>query len=305
MAKKRKITARIEIDKESGFCFGVQNAVNLAEEELHRSGNLYCLGKIVHNRIELDRLQSMGLKIIGYEEFNKLKDVKVLIRAHGEPPEIYSIAHQNNIELIDATCPIVSRVQARIRTGYQKHKRIGGNVVIYGKKNHPEVRALLGQTERKALVVNKLSDLDNLNFNEPMFLYSQTTMNTMEFEKVISFISEKMISNGSDPDKLMQVNPTICRQVSNREAGIKKFAGKHEIILFASSKESSNGRMLYGVCQSVNPASFFITKLEDLDHITFTGITSAGICGATSTPKWFLEKIRIRVKELMAVDKNQ
>jgi len=244
------------------------------------------------------------LKIIDYKDFKKLKNVKVLIRAHGEPPEIYSIAHRNGIKIIDATCPIVTQLQARIRTGYQKHKRIGGTVVIYGKKNHPEVRAHLGQTEGKALVVNKQSDLDHLNFKEPIFLYSQTTMSKKEFEKIIAAIAEKIVLNGGNPGKLLHVNRTICRQVINREEGIKKFAWKHEIILFASSKESSNGRMLFGLCQSVNTVSYFITKLEDLGNVHLTNVSSIGICGATSTPGWFLEKVRTRVGELLAGDKK-
>jgi 4-hydroxy-3-methylbut-2-enyl diphosphate reductase len=295
---------RIGIDKESGFCFGVQNAVHLAEEELQRTGNLYCLGSIVHNQMELGRLRNMGLKFIGYEDFKKLKNVKVLIRAHGEPPEIYSIAHRNGIKIIDATCPIVAQLQAMIRTGYQKHKRTGGTVVIFGKKNHPEVKAHLGQTEGNALVVNKLSDLDHLNFKEPISLYSQTTMSKEEFEEIIASIAEKIVSNGGSPDKLLHVNRTICRQVINREEGIKKFAEKYEIILFASSRESSNGRVLFGLCQSVNTASYFITKLEDLDNIPLHHVSSIGICGATSTPGWFLEKIKTRVTELTTGNKK-
>lgn len=288
---------RIEIDKESGFCFGVQNAVNLAEQELRSTGSLYSLGSIVHNQVELDRLKSMGLKVIGYEEFRKLKNVKVLIRAHGEPPDIYRIAHKNNIELIDATCPIVSQLQARIRSGYQKNKRIGGSVIIYGKKNHPEVRALAAHTEGKAIIINSKSSLDNINISEPIFLYSQTTMNKKGFEEVISRIAGKISAHGGDPDHLLHVNYTICKQVSNRESGLKKFAGKHEIILFASSKKSSNGKMLFKVCKTVNRKSYFITTLNDLVNIPLRDASSIGICGATSTPQWFLEKIRIRVEE--------
>jgi 4-hydroxy-3-methylbut-2-enyl diphosphate reductase len=291
---------KIEIDKESGFCFGVQNAVNLAEQELRRTGNLYSLGSIVHNQVELDRLKSMGLKVIDYQEFGKLTNVKVLIRAHGEPPDIYAIAHKNNIELIDATCPIVSKLQARIRTGYQKHKRIGGSVVIYGKKNHPEVRTLLAQTEGKAVVINSKSSLDKLDFSKSIFLYSQTTMNNKSFEEIISKIAEKISSYGGNPEHLMHINRTICKHVSNRESGLKEFSGKYDIILFVSSKESSNGRMLFKVCKSVNRKSFFITNLRDLADIPFRDASSIGICGATSTPQWFLEKIRIRAEELVA-----
>lgn len=300
MEYRRKIKVRIEIDKKSGFCFGVQNAVNLAEQELHRTGNLYSLGSIVHNHVELDRLKSMGLKVIDYEEFRKLANVRVLIRAHGEPPDIYTIAHKNNIELIDATCPIVSQLQARIRTGYQKNKRIGGSLVIYGKKNHPEVRTLLGQTEGKAIIINSKSNLDNLNFNKPIFLYSQTTMNKKGFEEIISEMAEKIRFNGANPDHLMHVNHTICRQISNRESGLKEFAGKYDIILFVSSKESSNGKMLFKVCKSINRKSFFITKQQDLVKIPFKDVSSIGICGATSTPQWFLEKIKIKAEELVA-----
>ncbi len=300
MESSRKMKVKIEIDKESGFCFGVQNAVNLAEQELFRTGNLYSLGSIVHNQVELDRLKSMGLKVIDYQEFGKLTNVKVLIRAHGEPPDIYAIAHKNNIELIDATCPIVSKLQARIRTGYQKHKRIGGSVVIYGKKNHPEVRTLLAQTEGKAVVINSKSSLDKLDFSKSIFLYSQTTMNNKSFEEIISKIAEKISSYGGNPEHLMHINRTICKHVSNRESGLKEFSGKYDIILFVSSKESSNGRMLFKVCKSVNRKSFFITNLRDLADIPFRDASSIGICGATSTPQWFLEKIRIRAEELVA-----
>ncbi|KPK88108.1 MAG: hypothetical protein AMS27_00750 [Bacteroides sp. SM23_62_1] len=289
---------RIEINKGSGFCFGVQNAVNLAEQELHRSGNLYSLGSIVHNKVELDRLKSMGLNVIDYEQFRKLKNVKVLIRAHGEPPDIYKIAHRNNIELIDATCPIVSQLQARIRTGYQKTKNIGGSVVIYGKQNHPEAKALLAQTEGKAILVNNQSDLDKINFKNHIFLYSQTTMNSKEYETILSVIAEKITASGGHPDQLLHVNRTICKQIINRESVLRKFACNYDMILFVSSKESSNGRMLYQLCKSINRKSYFITNLQDLVKISFNNVSSIGICGATSTPQWFLEKIRIRTEEL-------
>lgn len=291
------MNVRIEIDKESGFCFGVQNAVNLAEQVLRSTGNLYSLGSIVHNLMELDRLKSMGLIIICYEEFRKLKNVKVLIRAHGESPEIYRTAHQNSIELIDATCPIVAQLQARIRTAYQKSKRLGGSVIIYGKKNHPEIKALEAHTEGQAIIIDNNSSLNDINFTIPVFLYSQTTMNKKGFEEIISRIAEKICAHRGDPDNLLHVNHTICKQVSNRESGLKEFTGKHEVILFASSKKSSNGKMLFKVCKSVNRRSYFITTLNDLVNIPLRSASSIGICGATSTPQWFLEKIRIRVEE--------
>ncbi len=274
--------------------------MRLAEEELERSGKLYCLGEIVHNVPELDRLKSMGLKIIGYDEFSHLHNVKVLIRAHGEPPSIYETAKENHIEIIDATCPIVAKLQAKIRVNYQNHKQMGGTLVIYGKHDHPEVRALVGQTEGTAKVISSISELDNITLNEPVHLFSQTTMNQQSYDELVEKLNEKVRSSGNKPSLRIIVNKSICGHVSHRQAKLEAFARMHDIILFISSKESSNGRMLYSFCKSVNPQSHFITGVHDLENVYFDKSLSVGICGATSTPQWLLKKISDLVNERMS-----
>lgn len=291
----------IEIDRESGFCSGVQHAVRLAEEELGRSGKLYCLGEIVHNHPELDRLKKMGLKIIDYDEFSHLHNVKVLIRAHGEPPWIYETAKENHIEIIDATCSIVAKLQAKIRIDYQNQKQSGGTFLIYGKHDHPEVRALVGQTEGTAKIISSISELDSITLNVPIHLYSQTTMNQQSYDELVEKLNEKVRSSGNDQSLQIKVNKSICGHVSHRQARIEVFARMHDIILFISSKESSNGRMLYSFCKSVNPQSHLITDVHDLENVYFDKSLSVGICGATSTPKWLLKKIRTLVNERIGV----
>jgi len=287
----------VEIDGGSGFCSGVQRAVRLAEKELKISGQLFCLGEIVHNHPELDRLKALGLKVIDYNEFKKLRNVKVLIRAHGEPPEIFKLAKENQIEIINATCPIVSKLQAHIREDYQESRLKGGTQLIFGKHDHPEVIALVGQTEGKAKVIRNLMDLDETFLNKPIYLYSQTTMNQEEYERLIAGMVEKVRNSGNDPGSLIKVNNSICKHVSHREAGIEDFARNHEIVLFVSSRESSNGKMLFDICKSINPASYFITDINDINSVPFDKSTSIGICGATSTPQWLLKKIRSVVND--------
>jgi 4-hydroxy-3-methylbut-2-enyl diphosphate reductase len=296
------MSIKVEIDQDSGFCAGVQRAISLAEKELKISGKLYCLGEIVHNHAELDRMKALGLKVINYDEYKKLHNVKVLIRAHGEPPEIFTIAKENQIEIINTTCPIVSKLQAKIRTDYQESRLKGGNICIYGKHDHPEVRALLGQTEGKAKVIRNLSEMDETWLNEPVYLYSQTTMNQKDYEELILGISEKVQNAGHDPGKMIKINNTICRYVSHRQSGIEEFARYHEIILFVSSKESSNGKVLFEHCKSINPASFFITDVDDIKHIELDKTSSIGICGATSTPGWLLETIRLEVNKHLGIN---
>jgi 4-hydroxy-3-methylbut-2-enyl diphosphate reductase len=287
----------VEIDRESGFCAGVQHAVRLAEEELGRSGKLFCLGEIVHNHHELERLKALGLKIIDYNEFEQLHNAKVLIRAHGEPPWIYQTAKKNQIEIIDATCTIVARLQAKIRMDYQNQRNSGGSFVIYGKHDHPEVRALIGQTDGTARVISSTSDLDNINLNETIHLYAQTTMNQQEYDELVKVLTKKVRNSGYDPAKLIKVNKSICGNVSHRKDELEAFAKVHDIILFISSKESSNGRMLYSFCKSINPSSYFITDIQDLENIHFDKSVSVGICGATSTPQWLLNQFRSLVNE--------
>jgi len=285
----------VEIDSGSGFCSGVKLAVSLAEEELSKIGKLYCLGEIVHNHQELDRLKARGLRIIDYDEFSQLHNVKVLIRAHGEPPWVYETAKKNNIEIIDATCPIVARLQSKIRADYQNHKEKSETLIIYGKHDHPEVRALVGQTEGTAKVISTLSELDNIDLNKPVHLYSQTTMNQQSYNELIEKLKNKVRSSCNDPLLQIKVYNSICGHVSHRQARLESFARMHDIILFISSKESSNGKMLYSFCRSVNPQSYLITDVNDLEDVHLEESLSVGICGATSTPQWLLTEVRALV----------
>jgi 4-hydroxy-3-methylbut-2-enyl diphosphate reductase len=286
---------KVELDKKSGFCFGVQNAVEIAEKALQKGEKVFSLGPIVHNDKEVDRLSSLGLISINYEQFRNLTNCKVLIRAHGEPPETYTVARKNNLEIIEATCPIVKRLQSRIKEAWLAAKENNGQVVIYGKYLHAEVVGLLGQTNNEGILISCPEDVNKIDITRPVYLFSQTTMDIIKYQAIYSLIYNKMKVNGiSKPDKLLFLNKTICGQVSNRESHIKEFAKKHDIIIFVSGKESSNGKMLYSVCRSVNPASFFISSVEDIDTSWFSGIKnkSAGVCGATSTPKWLMEDVR-------------
>jgi 4-hydroxy-3-methylbut-2-enyl diphosphate reductase len=287
----------VEIDSESGFCSGVRHAVRLAEEELKKSGKLFCLGELVHNRPEQDRLKALGLRHIDYDEFSKLQNVKVLIRAHGEAPWVYETARKNHIEILDATCPIVAKLQARVRADYNSQTERGESLVIYGKHDHPEVRALVGQTDGKAVVISTISELDGIDLNKPVHVYSQTTMNQEDYLELTGKLSEKIRNAGGDPSELLQVNNSICNHVSHRKARLETFATLHDIILLISSRESSNGRMLYNYCKSINPSSYFITDIQDLENIRFDKSLSVGICGATSTPYWQLNEIRSIVNE--------
>ncbi|HUV00389.1 MAG TPA: 4-hydroxy-3-methylbut-2-enyl diphosphate reductase [Bacteroidales bacterium] len=283
----------IDVDSKSGFCFGVQNAVEIAENALQRGEKVFSLGPIVHNDKEVDRLAAIGLISIDHEQFRNLKDCKVLIRAHGEPPETYAIAKKNNIIIIEATCPIVKKLQSRIRGTWLKVRENNGQVVIYGKQHHAEVAGLLGQTNNEGILISGPDDVDKIDVSRPVYLFSQTTMDTKEYELISEMIFNKMKGKGiPEPEKMLFVNKTICGQVSNREFHIKAFAKKHDIIIFVSGKKSSNGKMLYSVCRKVNPDSYFISSHEEIDISWFNGKKSVGVCGATSTPKWLIEYVR-------------
>lgn len=277
---------------ESGFCFGVQNAVKTAEEALKRGEKVYSLGPIVHNEKEIERLASLGLITLTHEQFRMLKESTVLIRAHGEPPETYRIADENNITIIEATCPIVKKLQSRIRKIWIRAKEENGQVVIYGKPGHAEVRGLLGQTDNEGVVIAGKDDIAKIDLSGPVYLFSQTTMSKNDYKEIAGLISRRMQENGADdPEKLLTVYNTICGQVSNREPHLREFAKKHDVIIFVSGKESSNGRHLFSVCQSVNPDSHFVSSVEEIDAAWFGNKSSAGVCGATSTPKWLIEEI--------------
>ena len=277
---------QIEIDNGSGFCFGVTTAIQKAEEELAKGNTLYCLGDIVHNGMECERLREMGLITIDHQEMSQLHDVKVLLRAHGEPPETYELARRNNIEIIDATCPVVLKLQQRIKKQYE-------NIVIFGKKGHAEVLGLVGQTGGKAIVVESLDDVRRLDFSHDIYLYSQTTKSLDEFHRIIEYIQMHI-----SPDATFRSFDTICRSVANRMPNISQFAARHDLILFVCGRKSSNGKVLYNECLRVNPNSHLIEGPEEIDPQWLENIETVGICGATSTPKWLMEQCETKVKEI-------
>ena len=288
--------SNIEIDAKSGFCFGVVNAIKKAEEELAKGGVLYCLGDIVHNNLEVDRLEKLGLKTINHEEFAQLKNARVLLRAHGEPPSTYKTAKDNNIDIIDASCPVVLRLQKKIHDKYDNEKDNNTQIVIYGKNGHAEVNGLLGQTDSSAIVIEKKDDLEKLDFSKNICLFSQTTKTLDGFQEIIDIIQSRMTGDAS-----FEYFDTICRQVSNRIPNIKEFAQKHNIIFFVAGEKSSNGKVLFAECKKYNPNSYFITTPSDIDPNVLSANASIGICGATSTPKWQMEAVEAKIDEIRLV----
>ncbi|PIB37086.1 4-hydroxy-3-methylbut-2-enyl diphosphate reductase [Reichenbachiella sp. 5M10] len=288
----------IEIDSNSGYCFGVEYAIEMAEDELNESGSLYCLGDIVHNHMEVDRLAAKGLKIIDQADMKDLRDCKVLIRAHGEPPETYKLAIENNIELIDASCPVVLKLQNRVKGSFDQMENVEGQIVIYGKPGHAEVIGLTGQTREKAIIVMEDEDLEQIDFSRPVILYSQTTKSTKGFYRLKAMIEERITAaKGSLEVTDFKANDSICRQVSNREPSMEKFSQKHDVIIFVSGKKSSNGRALYGVCKTFNERSYFIGSEEELVLDWINPSDSIGICGATSTPMWLMERVKLYIEQ--------
>lgn len=293
----------VTIDKDSGFCFGVVFAIQMAEDELEKTGNLYCLGDIVHNNMEVERLTRKGLKIINHEQLEQLHNCKVLIRAHGEPPATYQTAIKNNIELIDASCPVVLKLQNRVRTSFDEIEDDNGQIVIYGEEGHAEVNGLVGQTGGEAIIVRTEADLDKVDFRLPVHFFSQTTKSTAGFEKMKSMIEQRILeANGVLTDKNFEANDTLCRQVSNREPRMVNFSNEHDVIIFVSGKKSSNGKALYSVCKATNPRSYFISNPDELEAQWFEGINNVGICGATSTPMWLMESVAERLKSFDVVN---
>ena len=278
----------VTIDQNSGFCFGVVYAIQMAEDALDAGIPLYCLGDIVHNDLEVKRLTAKGLKIINHEDLRKLHDCTVLIRAHGEPPQTYITAMENNIELLDASCPVVLKLQNRVKLSYDKMAGKDAQLVIYGIPGHAEVNGLMGQIDQQGIVVTTEEDLDKLDYSKPIAFFSQTTKSTEKFYHFSSLIEQRADAAGN---KEVKFNDTICRQVSNREPQLQKFALQHEVIVFVGGKKSSNGKVLFNVCRSVNPKSYFVSEESELQREWFDGANSVGICGATSTPLWQMEKI--------------
>ena len=285
----------IEINKDSGFCFGVVKAISKAEEEIENSDStLYCLGDIVHNNHEQERLQKKGLVTINHEEFAKLKNAKVLLRAHGEPPSTYKTAQTNNIEIIDASCPVVLRLQKKIKDAYEMYD--GAQIVIFGKKGHAEVVGLEGQTENTAIIIENENDIERIDPNKKVKLFSQTTMSLEKFNNIVQLIGKRQKAP-------FEYNDTICRQVANRMPNLRSFAEKHDLVFFVSGEKSSNGKVLFEECKKVNPNTFLIQSKESIntddlnEKIQELGVESIGICGATSTPKWLMQEIEDRIKE--------
>ncbi|MBR1545718.1 MAG: 4-hydroxy-3-methylbut-2-enyl diphosphate reductase [Prevotella sp.] len=274
----------IEIDNGSGFCFGVTTAIQKAEEELAKGNKLYCLGDIVHNGMECERLRQMGLITINHDEMRELHDVKVLLRAHGEPPATYELARRNHIEIIDATCPVVLQLQKKIKKQFEAGN---GQIVIFGKKGHAEVLGLVGQTQSTAIVIESFEEVKKLDFSRDVYLYSQTTKSLDEFHQIIEYIQRHI-----SPSATFRSFDTICRNVANRMPNISAFASKHDLILFVCGRKSSNGKVLFNECLRVNPNSRLIEGPDEIDPSWLEGVQTVGICGATSTPKWLMEQCR-------------
>ena len=285
---------QIEIDNNSGFCFGVTTAIKKAEEELAQGRPLYCLGDIVHNGMECDRLREMGLITINHDEMHELHDVKVLLRAHGEPPETYELARRNNIEIIDATCPVVLQLQKRIKEKFLEGQ--GGvtpQIVIFGKKGHAEVLGLVGQTQSTAIVIESFDEVKKLDFSRDIYLYSQTTKSLDEFHRIIDYIQSHMASGAT-----FKSFDTICRSVANRMPNISQFAAKHDLILFVCGRKSSNGKVLYNECLRVNPNTHLVEDPQEIQKEWLEGIQTVGICGATSTPRWLMEQCSEAIQQM-------
>ena len=287
--------AVIEIDKGSGFCFGVTTAIRKAEEELDNTGHLYCLGDIVHNTAEVERLANRGLETITHEQLEHLHDVKVLLRAHGEPPETYETARRNRIDIIDATCPVVLKLQQRINATFTAAEagKPSPQIVIYGKRGHAEVLGLVGQTQGQATVIENIDELDKIDYTRDIYLYSQTTKSVQEFGRIVEEIKRR-VGEGVT----FRSFDTICRSVANRIPQIREFASQHELILFVSGAKSSNGRILFAECKDANPNSYLISGEGDIDPSWLEGKERIGICGATSTPRWLMQRVSDAVQKL-------
>lgn len=287
-------TITIEIDEGSGFCFGVVTAIEKAEAALAGDAELYCLGDIVHNSDEVKRLADKGMTTITHDDLDRLHNVRVLLRAHGEPPATYAMARKNGISIIDATCPVVLRLQQRIKESYREGAERGRQIVIYGKPGHAEVNGLVGQTDGNAIVVQGMDDLGNIDYSRDVDLYSQTTMSLSGFKEVISEIERRM-----QPGATFRSFDTICRQVANRVDSLRRFASEHDLVLFVSGKKSSNGKFLYSECHGVNASTRLISDENDIDPDWLKGIKRIGICGATSTPRWLMERVKVHIGNML------
>lgn len=287
----------VTVDDKSGFCFGVTNAIGKAEEILASESELYCLGEIVHNDVEVSRLADKGLVTIDHNLLKNINNRKVLIRAHGEPPTTYQQAKANGLEIIDASCPVVLKLQERIRKSYATALQNGGQIVIYGKKGHAEVNGLVGQTENSAIVVESINDIDAIDFGKPICLYSQTTKSIEGFKALKAEIERRIAETGSDLSTF-ESHDTICRQVANRQPQLMQFAKANDVIIFVSGKKSSNGKVLYEVCRSQNEQTYMVEDESEIESSWFNQAQSVGICGATSTPRWLMERVAQHIIEI-------
>lgn len=286
---------KIEIDERSGFCFGVVKAITTAEELLRtRCGAVWCLGDIVHNRVEVDRLEQMGLQTVDHARLPELSGRCVLIRAHGEPPTTYAQAQRYGIELVDATCPVVARLQERVRRAWEEMRAIGGQVVILGKPGHAEVVGLTGQTDEEATVIESVDDLSRIDFSRPICLLSQTTQSLKLFQTV----RDEIVRRAVQPETVT-VHDTICRQVSNRNPHLREFAARFDVVVFVSGSKSSNGKALFEVCREANARAHKVEDAAELCPEWFEGARSVGVCGATSTPKWLMERVASAIATLV------
>lgn len=289
---------QVVVDPHSGFCGGVVKAIRLAERESASDDQLYCLGEIVHNQAEVDRLATKGLKFINQDDLQNFKNVRVLIRAHGEPPETYRLAEQNNIELIDATCSVVKKLQDKVKKASKEIQSKNGQIVIFGKENHPEVISLKGQAGVEVIVIENKEELNKVDFLRPIRFFSQTTKSLKEFEEINGLIQEKMNQiNSVEVPNYKAVN-SVCRQVSNREEKLILFAKENDVIVFVGGENSSNAKFLYGICKTNNPQSYFVRDENDIDKKWFDIAKSVGVSGATSTPQWLMNKVAAKIKAL-------
>lgn len=281
----------IEIDPRSGFCNGVVRAIRQAENYLDYNSHLHSLGAIVHNTEELERLKKKGLEILSIDELEDLHNDVILVRAHGEPPSTYALARRNNLQVIDCTCPVVLKLQERVRETWQRLRPLGGKVLIFGKKGHAEVNGLVGQTEGEAVVIGNIDEAASIDYAHPVALFSQTTKDPLEFARISDYVRHRR------PDA--EVYNTICRQVAQRHESLVSFASNHSLILFVSGRDSSNGKVLFDLCRSVNARTFWVENTEQIDLSWFIDGDRVGICGATSTPKWQLEEIFIYLQAII------
>ena len=291
---------QIDIDRQSGFCFGVVKAINRAEKQLNNQNNhaLFCLGDIVHNQTEVDRLKQTGLIIVNHQDIKNMYNTRLLIRAHGEPPETYDICKKNHIQVIDATCPVVLNLQKKIRKFHQ-HQQNNVQILIFGKKGHAEVNGLIGQTGGEALVIESdFRNLEKVDFSKPVKLFSQTTQSKSKYQNLQQIIKEKIGEKNPENLANFEVFQTICGQVSNRGSEMAKFAAEHEVVIFVSGRKSSNGKYLFEICRQHNPRAHFVSQPGDIQSDWFRDAKTTGICGATSTPMWLMEKIAQKIEKL-------